>query len=180
MSVEFRQIEVADTDAFRAAVDVVARERKYIALVEAPPIEQVRAFVARNVERGYPQIVAVLDGAVVGWCNVPPASRAVSAHVGDLFMGLLPEFRSRGFGERLLRQAVQASDAFGFRRIELGVFATNRVFATNIAAAALYRKVGFVEEGTRRMAILVNGIYHDEIIMARLKEAARPIPPAPS
>ncbi len=174
MSVEFRQIEVADTDAFRAAVDVVARERKYIALVEAPPIEQVRAFVARNVERGYPQIVAVLDDAVVGWCNVPPASRAVSAHVGDLFMGLLPEFRSRGFGERLLRQAVQASDAFGFRRIELGVF------ATNIAAAALYRKVGFVEEGTRRMAILVNGIYHDEIIMARLKEAARPIPPAPS
>ena len=164
MSVEFRQIEVADTDAFRAAVDVVARERKYIALVEAPPIEQVRAFVARNVERGYPQIVAVLDGAVVGWCNVPPASRAVSAHVGDLFMGLLPEFRSRGFGERLLRQAVQASDAFGLRRIELGVF------ATNTAAAGLYRKVGFVEEGTRRMAILIDGIYHDEIIMARLKD----------
>ena len=174
MTVEFRQIQLADTDTFRAAVDIVARERKYIALVEAPPIEQVRAFVARNVEHGYPQIVAAVDGAVVGWCNVPPASRAVSAHVGDLFMGLLPEFRSRGFGERLLRQAVQASDAFGFRRIELGVF------ATNIAAAALYRKVGFVEEGTRRMAILVDGIYHDEIIMARLKEAARPIPPAPS
>ncbi|KJC46489.1 GNAT family N-acetyltransferase [Bradyrhizobium sp. LTSP857] len=164
MTVEFRQIEVADTDAFRAAVDVVARERKYIALVEAPPIEQVRAFVARNVERGYPQIVAVADGAVVGWCNVPPASRVVSAHVGDLFMGLLPEFRGRGFGEGLLRQAIQAADAFGFRRIELGVF------ATNTAAAALYRKVGFVEEGTRRMAILVDGIYHDEIIMARLKD----------
>jgi hypothetical protein len=33
------------------------------------------------------------------------------------------------------------------------------------------------------MAILVDGIYHDEIIMARLKdelETARPIPPAPS
>jgi RimJ/RimL family protein N-acetyltransferase len=79
-------------------------------------------------------------------------------------MGLLLDFRGRGFGERLLRQAIQAADAFGFRRIELGVF------ATNIAAAALYRKVGFVEEGTRRMAILVDGIYHDEIIMARLKD----------
>ena len=86
------------------------------------------------------------------------------AHVGDLFMGLLPDFRGRGFGERLLRQAIQAADAFGFRRIELGVF------ATNTAAAALYRKVGFVEEGTRRMAILVDGIYHDEIIMARLRD----------
>ncbi|MCP3381177.1 MULTISPECIES: GNAT family N-acetyltransferase [unclassified Bradyrhizobium] len=162
MTVEFRQIQVADTDAFRAAVDIVARERKYIALVEAPPIEQVRTFVARNVERGYPQIVAVAGGAVVGWCNVPPAGRAVSAHVGDLFMGLVPEFRGKGFGELLLRQAVQAADVFGFRRIELGVF------ATNTAAAALYRKAGFVEEGTKRMAILLDGIYHDEIIMARL------------
>jgi len=94
---------------------------------------------------------------------VPPASRAVSSHVGDLFMGLLPDFRGRGFGERLLRQAVQAADKFGFRRIELGVF------ATNTAAASLYRKVGFVEEGIKRMAILVDGTYHDEIIMARLK-----------
>ena len=167
MTVEFRPIAVADTDAFRAAVDIVARERKFIALVEAPPIEQVRAFVARNVERGYPQIVAIADGALVGWCNVPPASRAVSAHVGDLFMGLIPDFRGKGLGERLLRQAVQAADAFGFRRIELGVF------ATNTAAAALYRKVGFVEEGTKRMAILVDGSYHDEIIMARLKDQSK-------
>lgn len=177
MTVEFRQIEVADTDAFRAAIDIVARERKYIALVEAPPIEQVRAFVRRNVERSYPQIIALVDGAVVGWCNVPPASRAVSAHVGDLFMGLVPEFRGKGFGERLLRQAVQAADVFGFRRIELGVF------GTNTAAAALYRKVGFLEEGTKRMAILVDGTYHDEIMMARLKdelEAMRPTPPARS
>ena len=33
------------------------------------------------------------------------------------------------------------------------------------------------------MSILVDGTYHDEIIMARLKddiETARPIPPAPS
>ena len=177
MTVEFRQIEIADIDSFRDAIDIVARERKYIALVEAPPIEQVRAFVARNVERGYPQIVAVVDGIVVGWCNVPPASRAVSAHVGDLFMGLVPEFRGKGFGERLLRQAIQAADEFGFRRIELGVFASNTV------AAVLYRKVGFVEEGVKRMAILVDGTYHDEIIMARLKdelEAAQPIPPARS
>ena len=94
---------------------------------------------------------------------MPPASRAVSAHVGDLFMGLVPEFRGKGFGEWLLRQAVQAADVFGLRRIELGVF------ATNTGAAALYRKVGFVEEGIKRMAILVDGTYHDEIIMARLK-----------
>ena len=163
MPVELRQIRVEDTESFRAAVDAVARERKYLALLEAPPIEQVRAFVKRNVEHGYPQIVAVIEGVVVGWCNVPPASRAVSAHVGDLFMGLVPEWRGKGFGERLLQQAIHAADVFGFQRIELGVF------TTNTAAASLYRKAGFVEEGTKRKAILIDGVHHDEVIMARFK-----------
>lgn len=163
MEIELRQISVGDTESLRAAVDTVAREHRYLALLEAPPIEQVRAFVKRNVEHGYPQIIAVAEDAVVGWCNIPPASRAVSAHVGDLFMGLVAEWRGRGLGERLLRHAVHAADMFGFQRIELGVFATNS------AAAALYRKVGFVKEGIKRKAILIDGVHHDEVIMARLK-----------
>lgn len=163
MTIELRPIRLDDTEAFRAAVDAVAREHKYLALLEAPPIEQVRAFVKRNVEHGYPQIIALTDDMVVGWCNVPPASRAVSAHVGDLFVGLLPQWRGKGIGERLLRRAIHAADLFGFQRVELGVF------ATNAAAAALYRKVGFVEEGIKRRAILIDGVHHDEIIMARLK-----------
>ncbi len=86
------------------------------------------------------------------------------AHVGDLFMGLLPGQRGQGLGERLLRESLTAADAFGFLRIELGVF------ASNTRALSLYRKVGFVEEGTKRRAILINGIFHDEIIMARLRD----------
>jgi RimJ/RimL family protein N-acetyltransferase len=163
MTLTLRQIREDDIDGFRAAIELVARERKHLALLQAPPIEQVRAFVKRNVENGYPQIVAIAEDKIVGWCNVPPASRAVSAHVGDLFMGLAPGWRGRGLGERLLREGIQAADAFGFQRIELGVF------ATNTAAAALYRKVGFIEEGTKRKAILIDGVFHDEIIMARLK-----------
>lgn len=117
MEIELRQISVGDTESLRAAVDTVAREHRYLALLEAPPIEQVRAFVRRNVEHGYPQIIVVAEDAVVGWCNIPPASRAVSAHVGDLFMGLVAEWRGRGLGERLLRHAVHAADMFGFQRI---------------------------------------------------------------
>jgi RimJ/RimL family protein N-acetyltransferase len=163
VSLTLRQIREDDIDDFRAAIDLVAHERKHLALLQAPPVEQVRAFVRRNIENGYPQIVAIGDDKVVGWCNVPPASRAVSAHVGDLFMGLLPQWRGRGIGEQLLRYGIQAADAFGFVRIELGVF------ATNTAAARLYRKVGFIEEGTKLKAILIDGVFYDEIIMARLK-----------
>jgi L-amino acid N-acyltransferase YncA len=164
MAIEIRQIREEDIESFRAAIDMVAQERKYLALLQAPSIEQASAFVRRNIEKGYPQLVAVSDQQVVGWCNIPPASREVMAHVGELFMGLLAEQRGQGLGERLLRASLAAADAFGYLRIELGVF------ASNARAASLYRKVGFVEEGTKRRAILINGVFFDEIIMARLRD----------
>jgi RimJ/RimL family protein N-acetyltransferase len=141
MAIEVRQIREEDIDGFHAAVDV--REHKYLALLEAPPMERA---------------------TVVGWCNIPPATREVMAHVGDLFMGLLPQWRGQGLGERLLRESLVAADAFGYLRVELGVF------ASNTRATALYRKAGFVEEGTKRRAILINGVFHDEIIMARPRD----------
>ena len=164
MTIEVRPIREEDIESFHAAIDVVAREHKFLALLEAPPIEQARAFVRRNIEQGYPQFVAITDQQVVGWCNIPPAAREVMAHVGDLFMGLLPDWRGQGLGERLLRESLAAADAFGYLRIELGVF------AGNARAVALYRKAGFVEEGIKRRAVLIDGVFHDEIIMGRLRE----------
>ena len=164
MAIEIRQIQEQDIGSFHAAVDVVARERSYLALLEAPALERATAFVRRNIEKGYPQLVAVTDREVVGWCNVPPASREVMAHVGDLFMGVLPQWRGQGLGGRLLRQSLAAADAFGYLRVELGVF------GSNARAASLYRKAGFVEEGIKRRAILIDGVFHDEIIMARFRD----------
>ncbi len=69
-----------------------------------------------------------------------------------------------GLGERLLRESLAAADAFGYLRVELGVF------SSNTRAASLYRKAGFVQEGIKRRAILINGVFHDEIIMARLRD----------
>ena len=46
------------------------------------------------------------------------------------------------------------------------IFSTTLFFAVS---CVLIFSFGFVEEGTKRKAILVDGTYHDEIIMARLK-----------
>jgi len=51
---------------FRKAVDVVSRERKYLAFLEAPPLKDVRRFVLNNIERGFPQFVALSGETVVG------------------------------------------------------------------------------------------------------------------
>jgi ribosomal protein S18 acetylase RimI-like enzyme len=150
--------------SFRAAVDVVARERKYLALLEAPQLEDVTAFVRGNMEHGYPQFVVLSGDAVVGWCDViPNRTRVIHSHGGTLGIGLLPDFRGRGIGRRLMQQTIDAAFAFGLTRIEL------TVREGNVNAIALYKSLGFETEGLHRNAVCIEGQYENLYSMALLK-----------
>jgi RimJ/RimL family protein N-acetyltransferase len=160
--VVIRPIAIADIEQFRDVTDVVMRERAYLAFVEGFPIDEAAAFVARNVRLGNPQLVADDAGRIVGWCDIRRETIPVYAHVGHLGMGLLPEYRGRGVGERLIRASIDAARAAGLERIEL------TVFARNVRAAALYRKVGFAHEGTRVRGKKLDGEYDDVHMMGML------------
>lgn len=149
-------------ESFHRALDLVARERRYLAFLAAPPIESTRAFVLNNIERGYPQLVLVSGGDVIGWCDVLPKPRAVHAHIGVLGVALLPEFRGQRHGERLMRQTLDAARTFGLHRVEL------TVRQNNANAVALYRKIGFEIEGLMRDAIKVDDVCENVVLMALL------------
>src|SRR6195952_888954 len=109
-TIEIVSIAQDHIDGFHRAVDSVARERRYLAFLEAPPIEATRAFVRDNIKRGHPQFVAVLaKSEVVGWCDVTPMSRPTQAHRGVFGVGLLPQFRGQGIGTILPRSAPAAA-----------------------------------------------------------------------
>jgi ribosomal protein S18 acetylase RimI-like enzyme len=153
-------------ERFHAALDVVCRERLYLAFLEAPPIDATRVFVRGNIAKGHPQLVVLDNGEVVGWCDITPAGRPTTQHCGVLGMALLPAWRGRGLGEPLIRQALAAARNFGFLRVEL------TVRHDNPRAQALYRRVGFEVEGRKRRAMLVDGVFHDLVMMALLFDAA--------
>ena len=134
-SVEIVPITQDHIESFHRALDFVARERRYLAFLEAPPFESTRAFILNNIKQGYPQLVALSAGEVVGWCDVMPKPRPIYAHIGVLGMALLPEFRRQGIGKRLIRQTLDAARAFGLHRVELTVRENNTV------AIELYKKV---------------------------------------
>jgi ribosomal protein S18 acetylase RimI-like enzyme len=97
MAVEIVPISQEHIEGFHRALDFVARERRYLAFLEAPPPESTRAFVLNNIAQGYPQPVVLSAGEVVGWCDILPKSRPVHGHVGVLGVALLPEFRGQGW-----------------------------------------------------------------------------------
>jgi len=164
MAVEIRQVRSSDAASFNAAVGVVAREKRYLYFTEAPPLADTETVVRRAIEHGTPLLVLADGDAVLGWCNIFTLPRPVQAHIGVVAMGLLPDWREQGWGSRLMQLALDAADDRGFTRIEL------TVYATNDRARALYRKLGFVEEGVKRRSVVIDGTAFDEVMMARLKD----------
>jgi RimJ/RimL family protein N-acetyltransferase len=160
MILEIRPITPDDIEGFHRAVDVVARERKYLASLEAPPLASTREFVLENITKGNPLFVVIADGGVVGWCDIVRQTRPIHAHTGVLGMGLLPLFRGQGHGRKLVEASLHAAKLAGFSRVEL------TVHADNPRAIALYERVGFVREGIKRRASCIDGRFGDTIMMA--------------
>jgi RimJ/RimL family protein N-acetyltransferase len=155
-----RPFTLADLTSFHRTLDAVARERRHLALLEAPPIGEAERYLRTALEQGAIHFVAEDDGRVVGWCDVTPRQQPGSSHIGHLGMGLLPEYRGQGIGYRILDTTVREGFGKGLTRIDLEVFSSNQ------AAIALYRRYGFIIEGCRRKARHVDGMWDDIVLMA--------------
>jgi RimJ/RimL family protein N-acetyltransferase len=159
-SVEIVPTSERYVEGFHDAVDVVARERRYLAFLEAPPLDGSRSFIQNLLNGAGVQVLAIDDGQVVGWCDIVRDWRDGFRHGGHLGMGLVPNYRGRGIGERLARAAIDAAFAAGMERVEL------EVFASNAAAITLYDKLGFAVEGVKKRARKIDDAYEDNVIMA--------------
>jgi RimJ/RimL family protein N-acetyltransferase len=65
-----------------------------------------------------------------------------------------------------MERTLEAARTFPLARVELAVR------ADNARAITLYGKLGFEVEGRRQRAMLVDGVYYDDIIMALLFDVA--------
>jgi len=158
-------ITEAHIQGFWSAVDSVARERKYLAFLEGPPIHSTRDFVLNNINGNWPQVVALSNSEIIGWCDITSLDRPIFAHIGSLGMGVLAPYRGQGVGTALISAALQRARVKGLTRIEL------TVRENNTAAIALYKKFGFVVEGIHTNGVCIDGQYENHIFMALLFDA---------
>jgi RimJ/RimL family protein N-acetyltransferase len=138
----------------------VARERRYLAMVQAPPLEAVRQTVLNVIAHDDVMFVALVGDEVIGWIDIIPARMEGFRHNGRLGMGVLREYRRMGLGKRLARAAIDKAQTLGLERVELSVL------ASNTSAIRLYEKLGFEVEGVNRRARKLDGEYDDLVVMA--------------
>jgi ribosomal protein S18 acetylase RimI-like enzyme len=143
--------------SFHQTLGAVARERIYIEMLEAPSLEQVADFQRGLIERNSPVYYALEGERVVGWCDITGKDNPRQAG-----MGLLPGYRGKGLGSKLMNEALAHAKRSGFEKVEL------HVYSTNLNAIALYKKFGFEQEGIIRNYRKVDGRYFDAIMMGKI------------
>lgn len=103
------------------------------------------------------------DGRLVASAGLHPNAAVRRRHAWMLGISVAGEWQGRGVGDLLMGVLCTYADNWlAALRIEL------HVYADNARAIDLYRKHGFVLEGTHRAYSLRNGAYEDTLAMARL------------
>lgn len=119
-------------------------------------------FDKRVEKRDDVQFVIEVESVVIGSCGLAYLEGdhrhcMLGISIGD------KDHWGKGYGEDAVSVLLDyAFDHLNMHRVHLGVF------ATNARAQGLYRKLGFVDEGTDRESIFKDGRYIDNIRMSIL------------
>jgi RimJ/RimL family protein N-acetyltransferase len=106
--------------------------------------------------------IAEIDRTVVGYLIVQGSTPSRLSHRAYIVVGIHSDFRGRRIGTALFGHLDNWAKEKGMHRLEL------TVMVNNIAGIALYKKMGFEVEGTKRHSLYVDGEYMDEYYMSKL------------
>jgi L-amino acid N-acyltransferase YncA len=108
------------------------------------------------------RIVAVDDGAIVGWAALSPtSSRACYAGVVEHSVYVAERARGRGVGRALMEALVLRADEGGLWTIQTSIF------PENTASVALHERVGFRVVGRRERIAKLDGVWRDTLLLER-------------
>lgn len=164
MDITIRRAEPDDADAITAIHAGPIAMRNTLQL-PYPTTELWRKRLADPLD-GHYHLVACVDGEVVG--NIGLGTKPNSPrrrHVGSIGMSVRDDWQGKGLGTALMKAAVDLADNWlNLTRLELDVFTDNE------PAIGLYKKFGFVIEGTCAAYAFRDGEYVDVYLMARLRK----------
>lgn len=138
---KIRPVERSDAEGIIALINSVYQEyddRVHLEGAEADLVDVVKHYSAD----GCAFVVLDDDGEVVGTHAVVPLERQGLCTFRRLY--LRPDFRGTGWGEKLMRWAIDAADQMGFRRVE---FWSDVRFTR---AHRFFKRLGFQHDGRVR------------------------------
>lgn len=159
-----RHVEISDAARVIEFVQGFVYDEEYVPLVTGefnPTLAEEEQLLSNYLTRSNSLfLVAEFEGKIVGNINVDGSQRQILRHTAVFGMGMLKEWQSVGLGTAILQAAINWAKSTSELEILL-----LQVYAENESGLALYRKLGFVENGRIPNFFKQNGRYHDEISM---------------
>lgn len=106
--------------------------------------------------------IALLNGEYAGFLVMLGQSAPKAVHRSSIVIGVKESFHRKGIATKLFNEAEKWALNANVSRMEL------TVVKENDKAIALYKKMGFLEEGVRVNSLKIHNQYVDELYMAKL------------
>lgn len=132
------------------------------------PLSSVQEYLATQGFNNHIFVAEIMmDGGqkkVVGSAGLHIETSLRRRHSAGVAVMVHADYHRQGIGQVLMGTLLDLADQFlMLKRVELTVFVDNE------KAIALYKKMGFEVEGTKRCAVVRNGVFADEYMMARVR-----------
>jgi ribosomal protein S18 acetylase RimI-like enzyme len=151
-----------DAAAITEFVNTVGREERFVLRERATwTLDEERETLGAADGKDSAFFVGEINGQLSGLLNIARGQWPKNRHVAEFGMACLPDCRGIGLGTALLTRALEWARSVGIRKVRL------EVFASNVPAVSLYRKMGFEEEGRLHQEFLIDGNLVDGVLMAR-------------
>jgi RimJ/RimL family protein N-acetyltransferase len=150
----------ADADALVALGRAVASEEELWLTYDRSRSDERRNLRGVRRDSNVAIFVAETPAGIAGRLSIARNRHPYSPHVAEVGIMVAESQRRRGIGSALMEEALSWARAAGITKVEL------EVFPHNAPAIALYRKLGFEEEGRRRNLYRIGGHHVDAVLMS--------------
>lgn len=167
MQVEGLTIRRAEPDDCSALYEMFTSAKLYANTLQLPYPSREAWRQRLSDSDGTYNLVAVVDGRVVGMFGLHTFPRPRRQHAAAVGLTVHEDWHGKGVGSALMRAGIDLADNWlNLTRLELEVYTDNE------AAVRLYERFGFEHEGLLRRHAYRDGRYVDSYMMARLRDVS--------
>lgn len=163
---KIRQAEERDTENFAKLIQDVESTSNFMLFGPGErkfnPQAQGKMIQTFSAEKNSNIFLAEYDKGLAGYLIAKGGSASRTMHTAYLVIGIKEGYRGAGIGTSLFEELISWAKETKIHRLEL------TVMRENLAGVALYKKMGFEIEGTKKDSLLVDGQFKDEFYMARI------------
>ncbi|WML57668.1 GNAT family N-acetyltransferase [Neobacillus sp. PS2-9] len=161
-----REVEESDAENLVALIKQVEKESDFMLMEpgerQITPEQQQQRIHSIQKSENSTIFVAENEEQLVGYMFAMGGTAKRNQHSVYVVIGILKDYRGQGIGTTIFEKLEEWAVDRKVRRLEL------TTVTQNVAGVALYKKMGFEVEGTKKDSLLIDGEFVDEYYMAKL------------